>query len=451
MHFFCNLKTAFISGLALAALAAGEARAQNTIRVDVGTSPELIAAFKKADSDPTNKYDIWLARRQDANGNVVKWTPTESFTLTKGIVEIHGSTSLNYPERYVFDGQGARRLFNVVAAAGFKPRLRISGITVQNGVVGFGENGGGLYAYGAGRIELTFCRFVGNQSNQPGSGIAIYNTDYALLLHLTVDKNINDQWASCGNGETGNGGGVAIVNTLSPTIGATISQCSFINNKACRGAGLDIKGNVNFNLVNSTLAFNEASVRGGGLYIHAGSGSSLARFNTIAYNKGGTRTESSQGRFAGGLLTDGYNGAIKFQGNIIAKNTVANPQPGSLNGLTGDDCWTVSGSFGTSYTYETLVGKPGNCGYFGNPGTNYLGTENNPFNPKISPTLEANRSASGFALPVLVPFADSPVRGNFRSASDNPTESYDQRGYARDFAPTYCDIGAVEFGAGGLP
>ena len=38
------------------------------------------------------------------------------------------------------------------AASGFAPRLKLTGIQIQNGSAGFGEAGGGLYVEKAGRV-----------------------------------------------------------------------------------------------------------------------------------------------------------------------------------------------------------------------------------------------------------------------------------------------------------
>jgi hypothetical protein len=417
-----------------AVLAAGAAtvRAQNIIKMNIGNSPDLLAAFVKADGDPNNLYDIWLAERKNGDGSVMKWTPTKAFRLTKGKVVIHGSTSLNYPERYVFDGQGNKRLFEVIAATGFAPRLKLTGITVQNGFIDF-ESGGGLYAYKASRIEVTFCRFKNNRSNQPGAGISIYNTDYSLVLRTVVDGNSNTQYQSCGPGETGNGGGIAIVNQVAAVVGATISQSTISNNHACRGGGIDIKGNVNLNLVNSTVSDNEGTVRGGGLFFHAGTGSSTLRFNTIAFNKAGTRTDAT-GRYGGGLAMTGFDGSIKMQGNILAKNEVINYQ---------------QAIYGTSSPLSTqnIIGKLANCTMFSVPGIWGIGSENKAFNPMLKPALEVGRPYYGFALPVHIPETTSPVRGNFFPQPNWPCESSEERGYPRpliDAAVPKCDLGAVE-------
>ena len=59
--------------------------------------------------------------------------PTSTITLTKGKVNLFGSNTHLYPDRYIFDGQGQRRLFSVNAATGYRPNLHLTGITVRNG------------------------------------------------------------------------------------------------------------------------------------------------------------------------------------------------------------------------------------------------------------------------------------------------------------------------------
>jgi hypothetical protein len=426
-------------------VAAASVQAQNTIRLDIGNSPDLLAAFVRADGDPNNLYDIWLAERKNDDGSVMKWTPTKAFKLTKGKVIIHGSTSLNYPERYVFDGQNNKRLFEVIAATGFAPRLKLTGITVQNGWIDF-ASGAGLYAFKAGRVEVTFCRFKNNHSNQPGAGISLYNTDYSLVLHTVLDGNVNDQYVACGVGQTGNGGGIAIVNQFAAVVGANISNCTIINNKACRGGGVDISGNVNLNLVNSTISQNEGSARGGGLFFHAGGGTNTVRFNTIAFNKAGTRTDQFP-RYGGGLAMTDFTGTIKMQGNVLAKNEVINSNAGTL-GYTGDDCWRDGGNFFSSpLSTGNIIGTLANCTMFSLPGFWGIGDDNKPFNPLLKPALEVGRQYFGFALPVHIPETNSPTRGNFFPAANWPCESQEERGYPRPLINTAspkCDLGAVE-------
>ena len=213
-----------------------------TIEKYVRNSPELIAAFAAADADPNNMYKLTLEWRRDGAGNTVKWEPQQTVTLTKGHVYVWGSQSDTYPERYIFDGQGVRPLFAVNAAAGYAPKLTLSGITVQNGY-NTTYAGGGMYAYGADDIQIYFCKFLNNKSSLNGSGIAILQTRNFYMQHTVVDGNWNHQLGKCGGGLTAGGGGVAVL-TSAAQAWAHIHKSSIVNNKTCRGGGIEFAGNL---------------------------------------------------------------------------------------------------------------------------------------------------------------------------------------------------------------
>jgi hypothetical protein len=424
------------------------AQAQQVFNKDVGDSPALIAAFAAADADPVNYYHLHLVWRKDANGNTVFWRPQSTVTLTKGHVIITGSTSNNYPERYTFDGEGKRRLFAVIGATGYKPSLQINGITIQNGYSTSGS-GGGLYASRAGEVTLFYSRIKNNRSNQPGSGIYIYESSFYMYKCL-VDGNSNDQIGNCGGGLTASGGGITISNSQTVTNGATIHSSTISNNKSCRGGGVEIWGTINFYMTNSTLSGNEAVRRGGGLFFHGGYGYSLLRFNTIANNKAGTTPSiiEQEKHYGGGLAMWGYNGKIDMQGNVLAKNKVTYNQKDKLF-YTTDDCYWDGGQFTSSAnSNDNVIGQIANCSQFGSSFWWGIGWDNAPFDPKFG-NLALSTTNEGFALPVQKPRVDSPLRGNYFPVVNGGCEGKDERGFNRVNFATRCDIGSVELGADG--
>jgi hypothetical protein len=413
----------------------------------------LIAAFATADANPQNDYKLILRWRRDGNGNTVKWGPLSTITLKRGHVFVLGSQSNNYPERYIFDGQGARNLFAVVADPGYKPTLTLSGITVQNGWGKFGSiypNGGGLFANGADDIQIYYCKFLNNKSNQNGSGISTSNTRNVYILHTVVDGNKSDQTyetdlIGCG-GWTSGGGGIAITNSAGSTT-VSIHHSTISNNLACRGGGLELWGNINLYMYQNTVSGNIAVRRGGGIFWHQGSGSATLRFNTIAYNRASTNAGTNESRYGGGIAFWQYTGSVKTDGNIIAQNKIATvPNPQVLPYI-GRDCYS-DGSTLTGAYLTNWIGRVDNCGILGSAGTWGIGTEASPKDPKIDTELLERGSGESFPLPVLTPFEDSPVRGNFFNQNYNRCDYHDQRELIRTTYYNNCDIGSVEYGAG---
>jgi hypothetical protein len=434
---------------AFVGLAANNAHAQTWIRVDVANSPALISALATADANPTKFYDIWMAWRRDAAGNTITWMPTQTLKLTKGTVNIHGSGTNKYPERYVIDGQNKQSVFSVAAAAGYSPSLLITGVTIQNGYSQYGA-GGGLYSYKASGIQLNYCRFLNNRSNQNGSGISINETNYFTMVHVLVDGNSNDQIGACGGGLTAGGGGIAITNSQTIVTSATIDLSTISNNKACRGGGMELWGTINLDMHNTTISGNEAVWRGGGLFYHGGYGQSYIKFCTISNNKAGTTPVyiSQEKHYAGGMALWGFNGKVALQGTVLAKNKVVYTQKQDIF-YAANDCYYDGGQFVTSpQSQGNVIGEVANCSQFGNPGVWGMGSDNAPFDPKLG-VLGISSTNDGFALPVQKPTVDSPLRGNFFNSTVAVCPATDERGFNRPNAGSRCDIGSVEFGADG--
>ncbi len=417
-----------------------------TIEKTIRNPAELTYAFMAADADPNNLHKLTLEWRRDANGNTIVWEMSQTVTLTKGQVYVWGSQSNNYPERYIFDGKGKVALFAVNAASGYKPKLTLSGITVQNG---YNQTyaGGGMWAYGADDIQIYYCKFLNNKSSMNGSGIAILETRNFYMLHTVVDGNWNHQLGKCGGGLTAGGGGVAVL-TSATKAWASIHKSTISNNKTCRGGGIEFAGNLDINMTNNTISNNVAERRGGGILCRGGTGSAVQhmRFNTIAYNKAGTATEFTQNErhYGGGVAFWGFKGSLTTKGNVIGGNTVTNNHKSYL-GYTGDDCYNDGGTV-TASPYTNFLGKNSNCSMFGNAGSWGIGTEASPLDPRLV-GLRLGKTNESFAMPVHVPWSDSPLRGNYFATNvSNQCESKDQRGYWRVlYNPRRCDIGSVEY------
>lgn len=452
---------------ALAALACtGMAGAQQTInKTGIKTVSDVIYYFATADANPNNTYNLYLGWVQDAYGNTVPFVPPSTITLTKGKVNLYGSNTHLYPDRYIFDGQGQRLLFRVDGSTGYKPTLTLTGITVQNGMGS--ARGGGLSAYKADDIEIFYCRFLNNKSAQNGSGVDIQESRNFYMLHSLVDGNLNTQWGQTinsdpnnglcwGNGFTGGGGGIAVEMQYGSTAQASIHYSTISNNRSCRGGGIEFSGKVNVTMYQNTISGNKCTAPGGGILFRAGqsapgTGTNYLDFNTITNNSAGNPVQfSTEPRYGGGIALKDYAGVFYYtQGNIVAKNEVRLPMSGWT--YKGHDCYTYGGSASASTTYSNVVGKIDNCGWLlGASGSWYgIGTESSPVDPYLQP-LTVGSTNNGFALPVHVPYSYSIALAGF-VATDVYHQCFydDQRGMRRPYYYDYCDIGSIE--AGGVP
>lgn len=400
-----------------------------TVVIEVGSSSELVDAFAAADADPGNHYHLRLARGT--------YKPSQTLTLTRGFVTLEGSPSGN-PAKFVVDGQRRRRVFLVNGAGSCCPYLEVIGVTIQNGVVGATEPGGGLWVHSAG-AALTDSVVRDNQANQPGAGLRASGDSWIGLYSVLVRGTRNDQ-ALCGGGRTAAGGGLAVTGAAR----ATIVDSTFTENTACRGGAIVFQASGSSWIENSTISGNEAIARGGGIFLDGGTGIHYWRFNTIAFNEAGTVLGRSETHYGGGLGLAGFTGTLRMFGNILARNSVIHDHKVALS-YRGDDCFRDGEAF-DSVAAGNVVGQLDNCLHLGSPGRG-IGVEGARFDPGLG-LLTPNGSAGGLRLPTHKPFEGSPVIGNY--LADNEDHDVcppkDQRGFIRPYAPAaVCDNGAIEY------
>jgi len=451
MHFGTSNRLIIFPRLTLfAALAwAGAANAQQTInKTNISDLATLVSYFAQADANPSNTYNLYLAWVHDANGNTIPFTPASPITLTKGTVNVFGSNTHLYPDKYIFDGQKKTRLFVVDGATGYRPNLHLTGITVRNGY-GSGLSGGGLYANNAGYVVLEYCQFLRNRTDRPGSAIFAQATTSLWIGKSLIKDNANWWYTGCGGGEMGNGGGISVwQGDASVDAYFSIHNSTISNDTACRGGGIQSKDNVTLNMHNNTFSGNVAQQAGGAMSFENNSKPSYFYQNTITNNSAGTPVQPSSGfSYGGGVYFNNFNGNGYWSGNVFAKNLVG-PQG---VGVYPEDCHVFAGS--PAFRSNTnVVGRIGNCTQLGTPGN--WGIGQNPPGLKFDPLLGGlmtGTSNDGFALPVHLPASNSPLRGNYYYSRDNgyTCPSTDERGWPRK--SDGCDIGAVERGADGIP
>jgi hypothetical protein len=105
---------AVLLALSLAALVPAEA----IITIKVDSSKALVEAFTTAEANSGELYYIYLAKQLDAAGKPIPYKPSQTLTLTKGMVSLRGSSSGN-PANPIMDGGGMRRVLEVNKASGY--------------------------------------------------------------------------------------------------------------------------------------------------------------------------------------------------------------------------------------------------------------------------------------------------------------------------------------------
>ncbi|MGB8983705.1 MAG: choice-of-anchor Q domain-containing protein, partial [Anaerolineales bacterium] len=184
----------------------------------------------------------------------------------------------------------------------------------------------------------------------------------------------------------------------------TLKNSTLRDNQATnRGGGVFLIGNPTFTLINSTISGNTSASSGGGIHVDAGTVN--IEYSTIAYNA------STAG---GGVFRS--SGTLNIHNSILANNT----------GTTAPNCNSLSTS---GYN---VIGSTTNCSFI--PGTSdQTGV--------VDPGIESMLSGT---MPVhaLLPGSPAIDRGELSSCTTT-AESRDQRGISRPQG-SGCDSGSFE-------
>jgi len=310
-------------------------------------------------------------------------------------------------------------------------------------------DGGGLFVDSGASAIIVNTRLVDNGGNHGGG---LENSGTVAITHSVIE----------GNSVTGSGGGVWNLNGV-----VSLTQTTVRNNTAYEGGGINSYGShVEMDGVN--IAGNVATgTHGGGIY-HGG-GTLFIDNATIsgnmasatAANGGGiyqnsddnltmtnvTLAENTAGNFGGGLY---HYGRYAILTNVTIANNIA--------GVAGDALYeespmTAENPGVIQMVNSVILGSANNCGggLFDSLGHNISrGTcaalaaasdrENYSGDLRLGP-LMFNGGAS--EMHTLLPLAGSPL---INAADATRCTDHDQRGRAR---VGVCDIGAVEYEAGG--
>ena len=295
-----------------------------------------------------------------------------------------------------------------VIAAG--ARFSASRLTVKGGDAGanpaHSSEGGGIYAFGT---KFSLDRVVvRNNEAVFGGGLELF-TPETTIEKTTIKNN---------NADEGGGANVLGINGSVPSE-YTIRASTISGNFSRKGAGVLADGNQpnssviepDVNMINSTVAGNQAAAEGGGILADNGATMTL-RSSTVAYNMANSDSTSPNGGFGGGIVQ--HSGAVfNLTSSLLASNTVGaggtNPQ---CDGTFGGDGGSViaPGTITCSFISATQANDP------------------------LTGTLADN----GGPTETVELLAGSPAIG---AALDCPPPAGDQRGRLR---PTNCDSGAFE-------
>lgn len=276
--------------------------------------------------------------------------------------------------------------------------LFLSGTQISANVAMYGGGVSNTY-----EGDLTFVRGVISGNEAKGAGLSdgggIDNDGVAIVTFSEISGNK----AAFGGGMNNPAGSELRIG--SSTVSANVATVN--------GGGLFSNGVVA--ITNSTFANNEA-LRGAGLYVSSNAVSTaVVAFSTIAGN--------TAGEDGGGI---DYSGELTLRGTLIADNDIG-------TGVGPDLYWRGSGDF-ISLGYN-LIGNGASSGAFGPD--NLVGED-----PVLGPLQDNGGDTPTMALLAGSPAIDRVPPSDCLDVSSTPLEQ-DQRGESRPSASN-CDIGAFE-------
>lgn len=276
--------------------------------------------------------------------------------------------------------------------------LAIVGRDASSTVINANQVGRAIDVLPGVRLEIVGLAVTGGAVTlAPGGGIRVAGE--LSLTRGVVEENV---------AFNASGGGIAGVGEASVL---RLDQSTVLDNESMEaGGGIYVEGTIQ--MVNSTLTDNRTGAAGGGgLYATDDAGGTVSN-STIAFN---SATGKGGGVFVASVPFISFDHPV-FENTIIAANTAASDR----------DCSGAANSAG-----HNLLGDGTGCLAFTQPG-DLKGTTAAPLDPKLLPL-----NATGGPTPVHRPNTGSPAINNGADC-----EPVDQRGAER--AAVGCEIGSVE-------
>jgi parallel beta helix pectate lyase-like protein/polymorphic membrane protein len=206
--------------------------------------------------------------------------------LTSGELQVTHNVTINGPgaASLAVNGNATFRVFNISAST----NVTISGLTITNGFLSNGFDGGGGLRNDGG-LNLSDVTVSGNSATSPSyGGGGIWNRGGLTLSNVTVSSNSAVNAFGCGG----------ILNESGTTLTITDSIISG-NSAPSNGDGGGIKfSNAQVTVMNSTVSDNSCAGIGGGIFYNAG-GTLTVTNTTISNNSAGTG--GGMGSYLGGL------------------------------------------------------------------------------------------------------------------------------------------------------
>jgi predicted outer membrane repeat protein len=313
--------------------------------------------------------------------------------------------------------------------------LNITGTTFSNNLAG---NGGAIYWASPSNLTADGNTFTGNSADAGG---VLYNEQYTHATSLSGDVVTNNSAYDAGviyendyqtsttadsvtlnNDEiAGNSATYVGVGYFSQGAGPTSTNSSYVGNRGADGGVFYLADTSSTgqgsSLTNVTMSGNSSNL-GGAIYISAANPNPLTMVNdTVAFN---TASVDGGGIYGASYATAGTNGGVT--NTVVAQNS-------------GGDCGGAGPQFASAVDSGYNADGDSSCfGYAGHPSTDEVGV-----NTALSPAAE---NGGPNAVETVAEHAGGPTVNGGNNAA---CPAIDARGLARPLtAADPCDIGAFE-------
>jgi CSLREA domain-containing protein len=394
----------------------GDAGINDTISLDPGT------------------YTLTGAAGDDANvsGDL-------DFVGDGNIIFLSGTADVNGVPTTTIDANNVDRIIDIQLDAADPVGLFMSKVTLRNGNVGPGLDGGAVRIQDPDVFfQTNMVKVLNSDAGHYGGGIHFNGGDEDSTVNIL-------QTELAGNTAGSEGGGLWVDQDYDGDF--NVQHSSLTGNSADMGGAIYLQtrpdvvvgvDGVELRLLNSTLSGNTASQAGGAIsFDAANSGTLLVNFSTIADN---TSTPAGSG---GGIATLGGQQDEQFV--YIGQSIVANNKAGGAS----SNCAGPGNFQSAGYNIESTD----SCGFDTTPPTTDLVNTN----PQLAPL-------SAYPASALAPFGGAPPPGQLTTKTralyvGSPAidriprdpdscvsaQSHDQRFVLRPAAPAgLCDVGAFE-------
>jgi len=312
-----------------------------------------------AGMDPLSANTIQAALNAAPVGDTVVLVPgvyEQQITMPGHAVILRGRTPADpaVAEAAVLDGISASgpvvTFVATEAGASSTPAPSIEGLTIRNGGA---ANGGAVYCAADSVAAVRDCVLTGNGASDAGGAVYAAPDSNVILERCTISGNDADK----GAGVAGNGASLTLVNCYVTGNGNQPLGCP-----CTKGGGMHVIYGCTLTIECCTIAANDASDSGGGIW--AADGSALVLHNTIVYANTGPTNGTTQIRGPEGSAAVDYccieGGWGSGVGNITDDPEFLDPDNGDFS-ITGESPCVDAGSSRTEAPTEDRSREPRPC------------------------------------------------------------------------------------------